>query len=217
VGGVVKRITKHAPGAAVSHTTLSRMLRRLGVRSRMARPIVVNPWGRRRKRARLRASAHAVSRHRPADAVYDEDEVDIHLNPRTGRDWMLPGQQKFVLTPGQNRKRYLAGVLSRNGQTLVVADSERKNSDLLLPLLDAVARRQPTARLIHLVLDNYKIHSSLRLARYLRAEGQRFVLHFLPPYSPSTTRLERLWREVHLNVTRNHRCATMPELWRALW
>jgi len=37
--------------------------------------------------------------------------VNIHLNPKTGPDWMLPGQQKTVLTPGQNQKRYLAGAL----------------------------------------------------------------------------------------------------------
>ncbi len=43
-------------------------------------------------------------------AVY-EDEVDIHLNPKIGLDWMGCGQQKEVLTPGQNVKRYLAGAL----------------------------------------------------------------------------------------------------------
>ena len=37
------------------------------------------------------------------------DEVDIHLNPKIGPDWMLRGQQKTVPTPGQNQKRYLAG------------------------------------------------------------------------------------------------------------
>jgi transposase len=204
-------------GVTLSQTTLSRVLRRLGVRWGMARPTVACPWGRRRKRARLRAIARAVGRYRPGEAVYYEDEVDIHLNPRIGRDWMLPGQQKLVQTPGQNRKRYLAGALSRDGRTLVVVDSDRKNSDLFLALLDALARRHPTTRHIHLVLDNYKIHSSQRVARYLREQGRRFVLHFLPPYSPDANRIERLWREVHANVTRNHRCATMPELWRALW
>jgi len=41
-------------------------------------------------------------------AVY-EDEVDIHLNPKIGLDWMGLGQQKEVVTPGKNVKRYLAG------------------------------------------------------------------------------------------------------------
>ena len=43
--------------------------------------------------------------------VFYEDEVDIHLNPKLGADWMMRGQQKKVATPGQNRKHYLAGAL----------------------------------------------------------------------------------------------------------
>jgi len=33
------------------------------------------------------------------ETAYFEDEVDIHLNPRIGGDWMLRGQQKVVATP----------------------------------------------------------------------------------------------------------------------
>lgn len=43
--------------------------------------------------------------------VFYEDEVDIHLNPKLGADWMLRGKQKKVVTPGQNRKHYIAGAL----------------------------------------------------------------------------------------------------------
>ena len=39
------------------------------------------------------------------------DEVDVHLNPKIGRDWMLPGQQRRIVTPGKNEKFYLAGAL----------------------------------------------------------------------------------------------------------
>jgi hypothetical protein len=34
--------------------------------------------------------------------VFYEDEVDIHLNPKIGADWQVRGQQKRVVTPGQN-------------------------------------------------------------------------------------------------------------------
>ena len=46
------------------------------------------------------------------EVVLFEDEVDIHLNPKIGPDWMLPGQQKEVVTPGVNKKRYIAGALN---------------------------------------------------------------------------------------------------------
>ena len=40
----------------------------------------------------------------------------------------------------------------------------------------------------------------------------RIVLHLLPPYSPEHNPIERLWKEVHANVTRNHRCRTIEVL-----
>ncbi|SQK77683.1 IS630 transposase [Escherichia coli] len=43
--------------------------------------------------------------------VFYEDEVDIHLNLKISADWQLRGQQKRVVTPGQNEKYYLAGAL----------------------------------------------------------------------------------------------------------
>ncbi len=66
-----------------------------------------------------------------------------------------------------------------------------------------------------MILDNYGIHSSHLVQRALTEEfGGRIVLHFLPPYSPKHNRIERLWRELHANVTRNHRCRTLAELLR---
>ena len=41
-------------------------------------------------------------------------------------------------------------------------------------------------------------------------------LHFLPPYCPNENRIERLWRDLHANVTRNHQCPTMDDLMAAV-
>lgn len=38
------------------------------------------------------------------------------------------------------------------------------------------------------------------------------ALHFLPPYYPNENKIERLWQDLHANVTRNHRCENMEEL-----
>jgi transposase len=198
----------------VSVTTVARMLRDLKARWGMARPVIVCPWSQARKARRVRAIRNIVDRLPVGEVAYFEDEVDIHLNPRIGRDWMLPGQQKLVLTPGQNRKRYLAGARAVKGNDLVFVSSIRKNSDLFLALLRKLRRHHPRARRIHLVLDNYGIHSSRRVQQYLWKEGRIFRLHFLPPYCPEHNDIERLWRKLHANVTRNHRCKTIEELLR---
>lgn len=37
-------------------------------------------------------------------------------------------------------------------------------------------------------------------------------MHFLPPYCPQANRVERVWLDLHANVTRNHRCRTLNQL-----
>lgn len=69
-------------------------------------------------------------------------------------------------------------------------------------------------RTIHLVLDNFKIHSTRRVEKFLEQQNSRIALHFLPPYCPNDNPIERFWRDLHGEVTRNHQCRTLPELLR---
>jgi len=210
---LLARQVTHDTGVRVSESTVARMLAELGARWGMARPTVACPLGTRAQARRVRAIERRLATLPAGEEAFYEDEVDIHLNPRIGRDWMLPGGQKTVLTPGQNQKHYLAGALhTRTGQVFWVGNG-RKNSYLFLQLLRKLADAFPHATKLHVVLDNYGIHSS-RLVQWALTEEfhGRIALHFLPPYSPDHNRIERLWRELHANVTRNHRCATLPEL-----
>jgi len=199
-------------GIKVSPTTVGRMLARLRARWGMARPTVFCPWAQGRKKRRLAAILRKIGRLGHDELAFYQDEVDIHLNPKIGRDWMLRGQQKIVVTPGQNKKWYVAGALAVGGNDLVTVGSDRKNTDLFLALLDRIKLMYPKARRIHLVLDNYVIHSSQKAQRYLEEQDGRFELPFLPPYSPNENKIERLWQDLHANVTRNHRCSSMREL-----
>ena len=90
----------------------------------------------------------------------------------------------------------------------------RKTSSLFLELLYPLATRTyRTARRIHVILDNYGIHDSLQVNLALATEkGRRLKLHFLPPYCPDHNRIERVWEDLHGNVTRNHSCPTMEQL-----
>jgi transposase len=49
------------------------------------------------------------------------------------------------------------------------------------------------------------------MGRALAQLGGRVVLHFLPPYCPDANRIERVWLDLHANVTRNHRCRTIQK------
>jgi len=189
-----------------------KVLQHLKVRWGCARPIVACPWRAARRRRRIRELRELQRSPCPREVVLFGDEVDIHLNPRIGRDWMLPGRQKLVLTPGKNQKAFIAGAYDPKTGRIVCVDGDRKAVWLFLNLLRALLVVYRSARRIHLILDNYTIHKSQRVQAFLRAIGQKIQLHFLPPYCPEENRIERLWKDVHDSVTRNHRCRTLQEL-----
>jgi transposase len=199
---------------AISVATMSRLLSRLGIGLRRPKPIVGCPWKKARRMRRLRVIRRLVENLPADEVVVYLDEVDIHLNPKIGPDWMKRGRQKTVLTPGCNQKRYLAGAWNPQTRQLIYVEGERKNSLLFLELLyKLVTESYPNAKRIHIILDNYGIHDSLQVRLALKsAAAEKLKLHFLPPYCPDHNRIERIWKDLHDNVTRNHRCATMVEL-----
>jgi transposase len=83
--------------------------------------------------------------------------------------------------------------------------------DLLWSLLKDV---YPKAKRTPVILDNYRIHSTQQVELALPHMQGRMGLHFLPPYCPDHKRIEWVRRDLHANVTRNHRCPTMGQLMR---
>ena len=115
--------------------TLSRALARIRARRGRPRPTVGCPWPKGKKTRRLSQIRQLVAGLPKNEVAVYEDEVDIHLNPKIGYDWMGYGQPKEVLTPGQNRKRYLAGALNVRTRELTWVEEEKKDSWLFVQLL----------------------------------------------------------------------------------
>jgi transposase len=198
----------------VSVSTMGRALTAIGARRGNPKPIVLCPWPARR-RAKVLSQLLRLCRDSTEDEpVFHADEVDIHLNPKIGLDWMNRGDQRLVTTPGKNVKHYLAGARHVDTGRITWVESDRKRSALFCDLLDRLLAEYPDAKCIHVIVDNYIIHSSKITARHVAAFDGRVVLHFLPPYCPDHNRIERAWQDLHANVTRNHRCKSMDELLR---
>ena len=202
-------------GKTVSVTTMGRLLKRLKVRRGRAKAVAPCPWPKARKQRRIQEIRDLVADLPADEACVWEDELDLHLNPKIGFDYMLPGTQRQVMTPGKNQKRYLAGAMDARTDKVLWVEAEKKDSRLFILLLKRLAREYPDKKVIHVVLDNYGIHDSRQARTWLKEMKQRkdsgecgaeFRLHFLPPYCPDDNRIERcVWRELHQNVTVNHR------------
>jgi len=198
------RVAARRTGVAVSRPTMSRALGEIGARSGRPRPSVRCTWPAWKRKRRLAAIRRLIANLAPDEVAFWADEVDVHLNPKIGPDWMLEGQQKDVPTPGRNEKRYIAGALHAVTKRMTRVTGERKTSALFISLVWRLASQYRRFRVIHVIVDNYVIHKSGITERAVAAFGGKVRLHFLPPYCPNDNPIERVWEDFHANVTRNH-------------
>jgi putative transposase len=197
----------------VSRETVRRWLHRGNLVYRRPRP-VLKPKDPERQ-AKLEALRQLLGELPEDETAVFQDEVDINTNPKIGSMWMVKGQQAQVETPGNNEKRYLSGSIHwRTGQVFLTEGKPKQGRDtaLFLSHLDELRSRLRRYRVIHVICDSAKCHTSDEVAVYLWEHRERIKLHLLPKYSPDCNPIERVWWNLHDRITRNHRCETMEEL-----
>jgi transposase len=199
--GTMTRLT----GITISTTTMSRLLRKLCVRSKVVKALTPCPMSERARERCMEQVHRLIRRLRPDEAAVWEDETDIDLNPRIGRDWMPMGVRRTVRTPGKNVKHQFAAAMDATSRRVIWAEGAKKNSGLFIALLEKLLRRYADQRVVHVILDNFKIHKSKQVWAWMKEHGARIRLHFLPPYSPDDNRIEAaVWTPMHKAVTYNH-------------
>ncbi len=198
-------------GIVVSASTMRRWLHALGWVWKRAQLVARDDDPQRvEKLARIRTARETLGKRA---VVLFADELDIHLLPKVGYQWMPQGTTVKLMTPGQNQKHYLAGALEPRTGRLVHCTSPRKTNALFRALLDRLEWLYPPAQVtkVYVVVDNYGIHKAKAVERWLVAHP-RFELLFLPTYCPQANPIERAFGDVHEKCTRNHQRKRLEDL-----
>ena len=146
-----------------------------------------------------------------------EDEVDLNLLPGVIRCWTPRGQQRKILTPGQNQKRYGFGAVNYITGQLTDRVGERKNSDGFCALIEQIVAEYCPGEAylgpkIGLVVDNYILHRSKKTMACLEKYADRLEMIPLPTYAPKLNVIELLWKYLRRKVTHNHLYETISKL-----
>jgi putative transposase len=198
-------------GIEISASTMRRWLHREGWVWKRAQLVARDDDPERiEKLARIRHTLETLGKR---EVVLFADELDIHLLPKVGYQWMPKGETVKLVTPGQNQKHYLAGALEPKTGRIVHCTGFRKTNVLFRALLDRLEEHYTKARFakVYVVVDNYGIHKAKAVERWL-AEHPRFELLFLPTYCPQANPIERAFGDVHDQCTRNHHRHRIEEL-----
>jgi hypothetical protein len=212
----------------VSQPTIAKSLRRAGIRWRRAKLRVYSPdplyLVKRQRIVQLQqmaldaqltseAGAHPRSDEPPRRAYLAFlDSTDLHWCPDLGATYAPTGQQRRVNSPGLENPWYalFGSLIYPSGEGLYTIH-ERKRSDEFLAHLKQLLAFDPDA-FWFVVLDNASAHTTAAVTTFVHAHATRLELVYLPTYSPHLNYIERLWRYMRGQLTRNCFFPSLPAL-----
>ncbi len=131
------------------------------------------------------------------------DSTDIHWCPDIGQTYTESGQQVKVDTPGyDNPWLALFGSLAFPSGEGVYSIHEHKRHQELIYHLQLLMNTFPDYFLF-VVSDNASAHTTPKVTSFCDDHQEQLEMVFLPTYSPHLNLIERLWRVMRHQVTRN--------------
>ena len=113
-------------------------------------------------------------------------------------------------TTGRQSLNIHGAINLETGQTQML-EVAKVNARSLIALLKAIESAHPQKRRIHVHLDNASYHHAKRVREWLKRQGRKCVLHFIPPYCPHLDLIERCWGLMHQYTTHNRDYKTFDQ------
>lgn len=140
------------------------------------------------------------------------DATDLHWCPDVGNSYAPQGTQVRVDSPGLANPWYaLFGSLEYPSGEGLYTIHQRKRHQEVRAHLELLLESDPDAFWI-VVLDNASAHTTPQLDEFLACNKDRLGLVFQPTYSPHLNLIERLWRVMRGQMTRNQFYDSLKEL-----
>lgn len=129
--------------------------------------------------------------------------------------WQEVGTQEHIETPGKNQKSYAFGAFNPQDRKVIHKIYEHKRSCEFIEFLKILLSSFIVSK-IYLVLDNFSIHKTKAVKRFLEEHKDRLELVFLPTYSPHLNLIEDVWRIMRRYILKNKLYPSMDELKKAI-
>lgn len=203
----------------LSQSPLSKMLRKGGVNWRRAKLTVTSPDPLYTvKRQRLDTLKHKAlqgqltsyqATHPPPGRTRQRaylaffDSTDLHWCPDVGAGYTDQGAQIKVGSPGYSNPWYalFGSLIFPSGEGLYTIHQHKRHQEVATHL-ELLIDTDPDA-FWFVVLDNASAHTTPQLAPFWQQYQHRLEPVFLPSYSPNLNLIERLWRFMRGQLTRN--------------
>jgi transposase len=201
---LLAEVLKEKLGVAVSGSTVSRHLRKLGL---SYQPPGYHDRDRDAGEVGRFINDKFPSIQRLADRlgadIGFEDEAGVGIMTRSGRTWGLVGKTPVVRVRMQRGGYNVLSMVTSEGQMKYSVTADPIDSKQYIEFLKNLL--QDRARPLILLLDRAWFHRSQEIRDFARAHRARLRVFFLPRRTPEMNPDEQVWNEI-----KNHRIGKQP-------
>lgn len=114
--------------------------------------------------------------------IYWGDETGLRASDVRGRGFAPKGKTPQVLATAKYENLSMVSAITNKGKISWMIVDGTINSDRFLEFLERLIK--DAARKVYLILDNLRVHHSVKVQEWLESHDEQIHLFFLPPYSP---------------------------------
>jgi transposase len=148
---------------------------------------------------------------KPARLVF-LDSTDLHWCPDVGNGYVLRGSQLRIDSPGKDNSWYalFGSLIYPDGEGVYTIHTRKRHQEVQAHLESLLDFDSEAFWIV--ILDNASAHTTPKLDEFLTQHQDRLKLVFQPTYSPHLNLIERLWRLMRGQMTKNQCYDCLKEL-----
>src|SRR5208283_651700 len=160
---------------------------------------------------------HEFARSEDVD-LWAIDEVHFQLHGSRCRMWVPPEMKDPVVHHHPTRKSigYFGAVRLRDGKFMFHRGEKFNAETFFLFVRDLRSVSCHAGRRVKIILDNASYHHAKLHELWRQKSRDRFMMNYLPPYSPELNPIERVWKLVRRIATHNQYFSSLEEITRAV-
>lgn len=144
--------------------------------------------------------------------IYWGDEMGLRSDHATGRTYSPRGETPVIPGTGQRFGCNMISAITNRGRLYFMVFKIRFTVVVFLEFLKRLERQ--LGRPLYLIVDGHPVHRAAAVKAWLKEDGRRIRLFFLPGYSPELNPDELLNQDVKSNALGRRRAHDQTELLR---
>ncbi len=192
-------------------STIARLLKRWGITNQKPEKRALQADPKEGKRW-LREEWPAIKAHakRWQAIIYFLDEAGVSLIPVMGKTWAPKGKTPIVKVTGNKGGFCVTSAISPAGRMLFRMEKKRIKAPVHIEFLKHILRHHHNRKVI-VVEDQAPPHVAKLVKEFVEENKKRFVIYYLPPYSPHLNPDEDVWNHLKNKKLKAHQVRTKKE------